>query len=198
MKSNPYPASRIITERRTIKRFKTDSVSVEVITELLNIAVWAPNHGLREPWRFILYIDEGKRIISEAISSHGIKKRDPVKLMEIPAYLLVIIQEDSRQREWEEDFAAASTLIQNFQLAAWERGLGVIWKTEPFTYQPGFLKAVGVNPGEKLVGMLQVGYPETIPEARPRTPAKDKLTVIHTSTLTEEMYSNGPVSADIR
>ncbi|MFA4132159.1 MULTISPECIES: nitroreductase [unclassified Brevibacillus] len=196
MESSLYPIAQAIRDRRTIKKFKADPIPLELIRELLDVAVWAPNHGLREPWRFVLYMEEGKRVVVDAILQNAMKKRDPELLLRVPAYLLVIVNEDSRQREREEDYAAACTLIQNFQLAAWERGLGVVWKTEPFTYQVGFLQAVGVRAEEKLVGMLQLGFPEVIPEARARTAANDKLTVIHSNVALEDKKGNVTVTAD--
>lgn len=176
--SEMFPLSQIIKQRRSVRQFKTDPVSVDLIRELLDIAVWAPTHGMREPWRFIVFADEGKRVLAEAIAKYGKKARDPEILMQIPLYLMVVMKEDPRQREWEEDYAAVSTCIQNFQLAAWERGLGVVWKTGPVILQPEFRESIGVKPGEKLVGMLQVGYPEVIPDPKPRTPADNKLTII--------------------
>lgn len=196
MESSLYPIAQAIRDRRTIKKFKADPIPLELIRELLDVAVWAPNHGLREPWRFVLYMEEGKQVVVDAILQNAMKKRDPELLFRVPAYLLVIVNEDSRQREREEDYAAACTLIQNFQLAAWERGLGVVWKTEPFTYQAGFLQAVGVRAEEKLVGMLQLGFPEVIPEARARTAANDKLTVIHSNVALEDKKGNVTVTAD--
>ncbi|WP_429845074.1 nitroreductase family protein [Brevibacillus sp. FIR094] len=196
MESPLYPIAQAIRDRRTIKKFKPDPIPLELFRELLDVAVWAPNHGLREPWRFVLYMEEGKRVVVDAILQNAMKKRDPELLLRVPAYLFVIVNEDPRQREREEDYAAACTLIQNFQLAAWERGLGVVWKTEPFTYQAGFLQAVGVRAEEKLVGMLQLGFPEVIPEARARTAANDKLTVIHSNVVLEDKKGNVTVTAD--
>ncbi len=178
MSMTSYPVSQAIMERRTIKQFKLDPISEELIVELLNIAVWAPTHGMREPWRFILFIEEGKRQLVDAITESAIKTKDPERLFNVPAYLAVLVHEDCRQREWEEDVQATSTMIQNIQLAAWERGIGVKWLTEPYTFQPKFRARIGVQPGEKLLGLLQLGYPEEVPPARARTQAKKKLTVV--------------------
>nr|WP_308216636.1 nitroreductase family protein [Pseudalkalibacillus decolorationis] len=71
-----------------------------------------------------------------------------------------------------------SALIQNFQLAAWEQGIGVIWKTNQYIYSPNFRTHVGVKPGEKIVGLLHIGFPYAIPIAKQRTAAEEKLTVI--------------------
>ena len=98
--------------------------------------------------------------------------------MAIPCYVVVVADEDPRAKNREEDYAAVCALIQNFQLAAWERGLGVAWITDNYISSPGFRDRIGVVPGERIVGLLNVGYPEFIPDVQTRTPAAEKLTVI--------------------
>jgi nitroreductase len=46
-----------IRQRRTIKQFLPRSVPRAVLQELIELAVWAPNHRLTEPWRF--YVLDG-------------------------------------------------------------------------------------------------------------------------------------------
>ena len=41
-----------IRTRRTHKVFGPEPVTRAVVEELLELARWAPNHGLTEPWRF--------------------------------------------------------------------------------------------------------------------------------------------------
>ncbi|MGM0845084.1 MAG: nitroreductase family protein [Bacillota bacterium] len=182
----------IIKERRSIKRFKSDAIPKDVLFELLNTAAWAPNHGLREPWRFVLFMEEGREQLAEAIINNpnrGGKKKSPEMIqdmiMNIPVHLLVVMSEDPRQKEWEEDYAAVCAFIQNFQLVSWERGIGTIWKTNPFIHSPYFREQVGVKPGEKIVGLIQTGYPEKVPEARPRTPIEEKVEIVDHSTKQE-------------
>ncbi|WP_343750096.1 hypothetical protein [Clostridium tertium] len=50
----------------------------------------------------------------------------------VQAHIIVIMPEDSNEVLKEEDYAANWALIQNFQLAAWERGLGVFWKRDTY------------------------------------------------------------------
>ncbi|WP_341280894.1 nitroreductase family protein [Paenibacillus sp. FSL H8-0537] len=59
----------LIKDRRTIRKFNTQPLSQETILELMNIAVWAPNHKLREPWRFICAADmESKARLADHIA----------------------------------------------------------------------------------------------------------------------------------
>src|SRR2546430_6856614 len=41
-----------IRSRRTIKAFEPRPLERETLTELLELARWAPNHHLTNPWRF--------------------------------------------------------------------------------------------------------------------------------------------------
>lgn len=174
----------IIQERRTVRKFLSDPVPQSLLLELMNTANWAPNHGLREPWRFIQYKEEGRHAFAAAvIDSMTAEEKDKyaaqrlTDYLTIPIHLLVVMPQDAKQKRWDEDYAAACCWIQCFQLAAWERGLGVVWKTNNYIYTPAFLEAVGVQADEKLVGVLHIGYPEEIPVPRPRTPAEDKMIV---------------------
>ena len=181
-----YPMSQLIVERRTVKKFQDKSISTELLSELLEVASWAPNHKLREPWRFIIYNGKGKEVLGNVmaeIASKGAKmKKGPEEMKKhyeaIPAHILVVMPEDPQPFVREEDYAATCALIQNFQLAAWERGIGVFWKTDAFLTLPEFREAVGVCPGEKIAAILHVGYIDTVPKPRKRTAIDKKLTVI--------------------
>jgi nitroreductase len=176
----------VIKERRSIKQFKPDPLPQGVLEELLNVAVWAPNHGLREPWRFIAFQGDGTKFLADtaftflkrAITDPEAAAKRKEYISNIPLTLFVVMPEDPRQREWDDDFGAASALVQNFQLIAWEYGIGTIWKTDPYIYNPEFRNKIGVKPGEKIIAMIHAGYPETVPDARPRTEASELLQIV--------------------
>ncbi|MBS5885017.1 MAG: nitroreductase family protein [Clostridium sp.] len=91
--------------------------------------------------------------------------------------------EDSNEVLKEEDYAANCALIQNFQLAAWERGLGVFWKGDAYLSSQEFREEIGVKKDEKVVAILHVGYPDIISKAHPRTPIAEKVTIIDNDNL---------------
>ncbi len=176
-----------IMNRRTIKSFTMDPINPEEIIDLLNVAKWAPNHKLTEPWRFQLYTGAGKDIFAQAYLDSQPKvdgevsekaERKAQYYRDIPIQLVIIMPEDSRQRRWDEDYGAVSAFIQNFQLAAWERGIGMIWRTNDWVYDPIFREAIGVKPGEKIVGTMMIGYPKHVPKAKERTDIRELVTII--------------------
>lgn len=147
--------------------------------------MWAPNHKLREPWRFTILVEEARETFVEALQFESTKGRGAVPMkqakvdhwLSIPAYVVVVMEEDPRQHNWDEDYAAVSAMIQNFQLAAWEKGLGMLWNTNKHIYAPAIRQQLNVVAGEKIVGIMQVGYPDHIPVAVERTPVEEKLTI---------------------
>ncbi|MFC3772254.1 nitroreductase [Paenibacillus sp. GCM10012303] len=200
MTTSAFQTADTIRAWRPTREFQPAPVSEELIGELLNVAVWTPSPGQREPWRFLLFMGDGKRTITEAIVRNGVKKRDPEKLMSVPAYLMVVTgpSDGEKPLQSDQDYAAACSLIQNFRLAAWERGLGVTWVMKPFAYRPEFLAECGVSPGERLAGLLQIGYPDAVPDAPTPSPAQHKWTVIHSAQTTEAsgIYDERNDSAD--
>lgn len=187
MNVNPtamYPMAQLIRSRRTVRQFRDQAVPMPLLLELLDTANWAPNHGLREPWRFVLYKGEARSAFADAVigalsaedkQKYGQQRREAY--MQTPVHLIVVMKEDPRQKQWDENFAAVCCWICSFQLAAWERELGVVWKTNPYMYVPAFRDAVGIKDGEKVVGVLHIGYPDIVPDPRPRTSAEDRLIV---------------------
>jgi nitroreductase len=179
----------LIKTRRSIGAFTDQPIPEELVEELLEVAVWAPNHHLTEPWRFIYITREGRHKyaairrdmameFSKPISEEDRRKAGEgayTKFVNIPAYLVVAMREDPDPEVREEDFAACAVLIQNFMLLAWERGLGTSWKT--FKNDPRLRTLLGLEPNEKVVGVVHLGYPAEIGTSQ-RKPARHRITYV--------------------
>ncbi|KGP80627.1 MULTISPECIES: nitroreductase family protein [unclassified Paenibacillus] len=132
-------------------------VSQELILELLNHAVWAPNDGLREPWRFI-FADNHNGILMQGLQEHA------------PAYLLVLVKEEADHHKREEDFAAVYCLIQNFRLLAYEQGLGVRSTLHDWMYDRSRAETFGVLGNERIAAVLELGYAAEQPKGKAQVP----------------------------
>ncbi|UOQ44171.1 nitroreductase [Halobacillus salinarum] len=181
MENTKTELARIIRERRSIKKGYLDKeVPEELIIELLDDARWAPTHGLREPWRFIFVpTAETGDFVEDLVQTfpRDMQENRRNYFSQPAAFLIAVMQEDPRQKQWEENFGAISCMIQNFQLLAWERKLGVVWKTNPQIHEPRVRELLGVEPGEKIVGFLHLGYFDTKPKAKDRTAVENKLSI---------------------
>jgi nitroreductase len=179
---------RAIRERRTIRDFNGQPLDKDVILDILRDAQWAPFHSRKEPWRFILFTGEGRLKFAEAVSltySAEVKERwgdwarnQYCNFMQ--AHLIVIFAADPRQKYWEDALSATAALIQNIQLLAWEREIGVVWKTNECNWDPAFHRIVGVKPDERIAGILHFGYFDQTPKPRKRMAIEQCLTLIDT------------------
>ena len=186
MNEQSLSVEEAIRGRRSIKMFNGQPVDREDLMEIIDIAVWAPNHCNRQPWRIVLAsgseLDELKDLIREyAVPdwkelSEEVLAKKMQKFVTPGAYAFVIVPQDVRQKERYEDFAAASGFIQNIQLLAWDRGIGACWKTPNWIDNPKFRDALGVKPEERIISMLQFGYFDTIPKEKPRKSAEEIVT----------------------
>ncbi|WP_339252094.1 nitroreductase [Sporosarcina sp. FSL W8-0480] len=175
-----------IVNRRSIKNFNGQPVDLENINEILDDARWAPNHGLRNPWRFIVAANKEYVKFQDVLKEYGVPKWKELSEEELErkmknfrapgAVVFVIVKEDVRQKERLEDYAAASMLIQNAMLLAWDKGIGSCWKTPVFLDNPKFRDELGVKQGERIISMLQFGYYDDYPKNRTRTPLEDIVT----------------------
>lgn len=180
----------IIKGRRSIQLYENKEVDVALLKELLETAIWVPNHKMTQPWRFVIVHGKGKEKIAELnkrLSAKGTteeeKKRSGEKayqkMIDVPMYLMVLMEESPDLKLRQEDYAATSCLIQNFSLLAWEQGIGMIWKTGPMTTTEAFRSIIGAQNGEKVVGMLQIGYPAKVAKPRPRVDIQNRIEEIN-------------------
>ncbi|CAH0122632.1 hypothetical protein PAE9249_05204 [Paenibacillus sp. CECT 9249] len=128
-------------------RYSDQPVSEIHILELLNVAVWAPNDGLREPWRFI-FVGSGSTDVMSGLQDQA------------PAYLILVVKEDRDLHKREEDLAAACCLMQNFRLLAQESMLHVRMTMNDWIYDRTCIRRYGVQNDERIVAVLEMGYLE--------------------------------------
>lgn len=176
-----------INARRSIKRFTDRPVTRDEIERLLDAACQAPNHRMTEPWRYYVLGPESRRSYGAALGRRKAKRVDEVGAAEaviekvaetheaLPAMLAIAITLDDNPEIREEDYAAAYMGIQNLSLAAEAIGLGTHIKTGAIMEDPAARAAVGLPEGERIVATINVGEPESLPEAKARRPAT-KLT----------------------
>lgn len=183
--------SQTIRERRSIRKCNTLSVPQELVVSLLNQAgdLYEPEGTPR--WR-CLYAGtpESRERLADCMLAKTKESRlgrlIPSKMMDlfvkrltdIPAHLIVVAESGADRRQSDENFAAACSVMQNFQLLAWEHGLGMLWDTEPIVQNEMFFSGIGLQEGERLVGILHMGYFDKTPKSRRRTAVEQKWTVI--------------------
>ena len=177
-----------IRTRRSVGAFTDQPVEPELVVELLETAVWVPNHRLTQPWRFVLLTGNSATRYAEIrrdMALDACTSTDPETIRQtgegmyqkfsgIPAFLAVIMKENPNPEVREEDYAACCCLVQNFLLLAWARELGTSWKT--FKRDPRLRDLLALADDETVVGWLHVGYPAGASEPKQREVARKRFT----------------------
>jgi len=143
--------TEFITDAKPRLNTKDRYVSSPDILEILTLSVWAPNDGLREPWRFIHVSDP-----------ESVSKLQPSPVNTSPSFLIVVAKKEADPHKQEEDYAAVCCLIQNFQLLASCKGLYVRRTIPEWIYEQRLPIPLQIDPQERTVAVLEVGPAEQI------------------------------------
>ena len=176
-----------ITSRTSVRRFHTRAVAREMIKQLLDCAVRAPNHKLTEPWRFTVLTGGGRDKFADIRARHRLKRfSDPSsaeaqaaadkvrhEAQETPVYIVVMVAVSPDEITREEDYAATMMAIGNVMTAAQALGLGTYLRTGGVMRDPALLQLADVPEGFRVVGILSLGYPAQAEAPRRRKPATE-------------------------
>jgi nitroreductase len=151
-----------IKSRRNIKKFKSDAVQLDLLYSWLEAAKMAPNHRMTEPWE-VYFVGPGTRAKLNHKTNFG----------NAPILIAVLSKHGATLVEKEENALATACFIQNFNLAAWAEGVGTFWSSIGITAKNK--EILGVPENYDLIGVLGVGYPEVIPDPKPRISIQNKI-----------------------
>lgn len=175
-----------LQERRTHKRFLARPVSRRALEVLLEAAVLAPNHKMTEPWSFVVLGESARRRYGEIRANAKLganEDRKPDKrakivdeIARIPAIIAVKMRVDDNDVRREEDYAATFMAVQNLLLAATGVGLATKVNTGSILDDDELRRLVGAKRNERVVALLNAGYPAEYRDAKRRTPAADLTT----------------------
>lgn len=169
----PPPIDEVIRGRRTINFFEPGLPPEKLILEAIDLARWAPNHHLTEPWRFYMLSANTKSTIVElnadlVARDKGDKAADikRERWSAIPGWLVATSSKSSDELRTREDYAATCCAVYAMCLHLWSRGVGTKWTTGAVTRDLRFYEAIWVDPEvEQVVGLIWYGYASEVPVA---------------------------------
>jgi nitroreductase len=159
-----------IRSRRTHKQFGAAPVDEAVLRDLLELARYAPNHRLTQPWRFRVLGPETRARI-DAVAG----EKEAMKLRRAPTLVLATAMLSGDPLTDEEDLQATAAAVYAVLLGATERGLASYWRTPVcFSEQP-VREVLGLDAGERVVALIHLGPPVSTPPEKERLPLDDVL-----------------------
>jgi nitroreductase len=169
--------------RRSIDLYEPVPVDTTALLDAIEVARWAPNHRLTEPWRFYLVGPTTAAAIIELAAEIDAAKKGPragdarrERLKAIPGFFVLTSKRSDDALTDREDYAASCCSAQNLMLYLWQRGIGVKWTTGGVTRDPRFYELLAIDPSkETVVGFFFYGVPKVVPEQK-RKPVDEIVT----------------------
>jgi nitroreductase len=144
-----------IRGRRTHKAYWPEPVERATLDELFELARWAPNHHLTNPWRFrVLGPDALARLKA---ASDALDVGSGAKLERAPTLVAVSVTQAGDPVTDEEDALAGAVAAYIVLLAAHARGLAGYWRTPAVLRSASGRLALGIGDDERVLGLLHLG-----------------------------------------
>jgi nitroreductase len=162
-----------IRQRRTTtpEEMNGSTIPEADIIQLLELARWAPTHGLTEPWRFSVFSGEGKawfarehaRLFWENTPDHALKQDKYNKIMhradKVSHVIAIGVKCGTKATIPDiEEIAAVSCAVHNMFLGATALGIAAYWGSGGMTYHPVMREWLGLEEQDKVLGFLFLGY----------------------------------------
>ena len=188
--------NKIIRDRESVFPGGFDpekKIEDKVIREILENAVWAPTHGLTQPWFFKVFYRKGihtffnklkeiYKIITptEKFSETKYNKYD-LKSSQVSHVIAVYMRKDPKGKIPEiEEIVATGCAIENIYLSLKAYGIAGYLSTGNIAYTREIHNFLGLSENERVIGFFQLGVPAAgvKEKQRKRTPASEKTTWI--------------------
>jgi nitroreductase len=166
-------ADQAIRTRRTHKAYGAEPVPRATLEELFELARWAPNHNLTNPWRFRVVGPEALARLKEAAGPEAASKLDRA-----PTLVVTSVVQTGDPVQDQEDVCAAAIASYIVLLGAHARGLAGYWRTPEVLRTPEGRTAAGVGDEELVLGLLHLGPPRQEKEPPERLPPGDFVTFL--------------------
>jgi nitroreductase len=158
-----------VRTRRTHKAFGSEPVDRETLEALFELARWAPNHHLTNPWRFHVLGPQARAALEEA--AEAAKPGSAVKLRRAPTLVvLAAVRDGGDPVQDREDLLATAMAGYIVLLGAQARGLASYWRTLTLLDTPAGREAISLPEDQEPIGLLHLGrarQEQLVPERAP-------------------------------
>jgi nitroreductase len=161
-----------IRSRRTHKAYGPEPVERETLDALFELARWAPNHHLTNPWRFRVLGPSSLTALKTA--ADALDPGSGAKLDRAPTLVAVSVTQAGDPVADEEDAMAGAVASYIVLLAAHARGLAGYWRTPAVLRSDEGRAALGIDDGERVIGLLHLGRPRQ----EQRTPDREPVEAV--------------------
>ena len=171
----------VIINRRSIRAFKKDNISKEIVEDILNCGRLAPSAKNRQPWYFVVTKDVIKDKIADMMIAYTINNDDTFERKKLgcrssvnptanvikQAPILVLLFKEKNDNWTVGDNLSIGACVENMCLRATELEIGSLWIRDTVYVAKEVAKMLGHEDME-LNCALALGYANQSPKQRPR------------------------------
>ncbi len=161
-----------ILHRRSVRKYKTDEITDDLLYQVLEAARWSPSWGNSQCWEFILVKDkEIKAKLKETLTPNNPARdamiQSPIVIVACGKQGLAGCKKGEQMTDKKEWFMFdVATALNNITLVAHSLGLGTV---HIGAFDAKKVKEImGVPNGVEVVELMPIGYPDEQPAPRPR------------------------------
>lgn len=148
---NENPVIETIQTRRSVRQFKREPISEEILNQILESGLWAPSGKNNQPWQFAIIRDSKlKESLAALTHSQSIILGAPV--------CIAIFLDLSRVYDRTKDVQAIGACIQNMLLTIHSLGLGGVWLGEILKNKEEVRKLLGAGKDLELMAVVAFGH----------------------------------------
>lgn len=175
-----------IENRRSIRNFKKEEISKELIEDILNCGRLAPSSKNRQPWHFVVLEKDTKDKVADLMIEYTLNNdhREERKKLNAPssvnptanvikqAPILILIFRPKDDNWLVGDNLSIGACVENMCLRATDLGLGSLWIRDIVYVSEQVAEMLGHGDLE-LNCAVSLGVPNQSPKQRPRKELKD-------------------------
>jgi nitroreductase len=171
----------LIRSRRTHMLVDRDRpIDPALVTELCDLAQWAPNHKRTWPWQFALVTGDARATLGETmavvLAADGMSperlEKTRGKYTRTPATLAIGCTPGDSPLRTAENRDAVAAGIQNVLLGATAVGLATYWGSCPDSCHGAVTEFLGFEPGTYISALIYLGWPVNTVEVPERPPVR--------------------------
>ncbi len=145
----------LINSRRSIRKYKHETVSDLLINEILEAGRWAPSGKNNQPWKFVLIKDKSfKSRLSEMTHYSDIVSGSD--------FCIAVFYNKQAGYHREKDIMSIGACIQNMLLYSHSIGIGSVWLGEILKNREKINDLLGIDFSNEFMALIAFGYPDEV------------------------------------
>lgn len=156
----------LLLNRRSQPRLQAPAPEGQVLENIMQAGLRAPDHASLTPWQFMVCQGDGLTRLGNIYQQAAIAAQKPEKDIEravqlpqrAPMVIIAIAKYSEHAKvPWVEQVASASCAVHSMQMAAVAQGFTGVWRTGSYAQDTNVKAAFNLAKQDEIVGFLYLG-----------------------------------------